>query len=465
MKILLILASAPNDPLKKNDPFMPLSLPILAASSPEHDYTFVDMLSDERIDFYLKVDLVGVSYRISAEKTAFSIADNFRKRGVRTVAGGAQASCSPYEAVRHFDCVAVGEGEALWDAIVRDAGTNALKKYYVCSPVKFDGKGESVFQEFEYFDMLKEPLPLRKYYKTRYDFDTVIASRGCPIDCDFCSVSGMYGKKTRFRNIGDVVKEIDSFRNYYYLLDDTVFGRRNSYGYYKELYGKISALKKVRFWTGQANLDAAGDDGGREVIKLAARSGLIYAAVGIESINKEVLEKNGVMNKLGINRSDFLSQMKENIAFIQEQGIVISGWFVVGYDEDNVETFDEILEFCDETNILPMISTLEALPNTRLFDEMQKQNRVSFSKKINLIHPVMNDDQLIAKMIESNARGFSNKIIRRRTMFYMNKFDRFTENKNLRISNKIHKTIFTHILQHKLKKGVMAFANTGDFNL
>ena len=461
---MLVLAASPNDPLKKNDPFMPLSLPILAAASPEHEYIFVDMLSDEKINFDEKIDIAGISYRISAEKTAFEIADRFKKIGITTIAGGPQPTCSPYEAAKHFDAVVMGEGEALWDIVMKDHTAGKLRKYYVCSPKKFDGRGMEVFQSFEFFDMESFRLPDRKHFKYKYDFDTVLASRGCPINCDFCSVPGMYGTKTRLRNIDDVVGEIDTFKNYYYLLDDTVFGRKNSYDYYKKLYEKITGLKKQRFWTGQGNLDAAGDKEGREVIKLAAQSGLLYAAIGIESVNPEALKKSGAINKLGIgNPDDVIEQMKENIAFIQEQGIVISGWFVVGYDEDDLETFDRILQFCEETNILPMISSLEALPNTRLYEEMQKQNRISLTKKINLVHPVLNDDQIIEKLIESNRIGFSNKIIRKRTSFYMKKFEKDTADINKKISNKIHKTIFTYILQHKLKKGVMAFANTGDF--
>jgi radical SAM superfamily enzyme YgiQ (UPF0313 family) len=464
MKILLILTASPNDPLRKNDPFMPLSLPLIAASSPDHDYEFVDMLSDEKICYDNHYDLVGISYRISAQKTAFEIAGVFRNKGIKVIAGGPQPTCSPYDAAKHFDSVVVGEAEGLWNVLLNDYESGKFKKFYVCSPEKFHGKDESVHQIFEYFNLENEPAASRQHFKGRYDFDTIIASRGCPIDCDFCSVPGMYGMKTRFRKINDVVSEIDTFRNYYYILDDTVFGRKNSYGYYTELYQKIFSLKKTRFWTGQGNLDAAADPEGRKVITLAAKSGLLYAAIGIESINPAIIKKSGILNKLGLkNPLDAIDQMKENIRFIQEQGIIISGWFVVGYEEDNIKTFDEILKFSEETNILPIINPLEVLPNTRLYEEMKKENRISYTKKINIIHPVMNDDMIIKAVEESIKKGFSNKNIRKRTFFYMNKFEKDTKDINRKISHIIHKTIFAYILQKKLKKGVMALANTGGF--
>jgi radical SAM superfamily enzyme YgiQ (UPF0313 family) len=464
MKIKLILAASSNDPLKKNDPFMPLTFPILAGTAPEHEYIFVDMLWNNEINYNENVDLVGISYRITAEKTAFEIADNFRKKGIKVAAGGPQPTSSPYEAAKHFDCVTVGEGEPLWKIILNDAQTENLKKFYVCSPNKFDPKGESYYQINEYFNLENSSLPVRTFFKQKYDFDTLIASRGCPMNCDFCSVPNMYGTKIRLKKIETVLAEINTFKNYYYLLDDTVFGRPGIYNYYKNLYQEISKLKKTRFWTGQANLDAAQSEEGREVIKLAAKSGLLYAAIGMESINPVIMEKSGFIKKLGVkNAGEAREKMKESIKFIQDQGIVISGWFVVGYEEDTAGSFDEILEFCDETNIIPIISPLEALPDTTLYKKLEKENRISTTKTINVIHPILTDDIIIAGLKRSNEIGFANKKIRKRTVFYMKHFEKDTDDMNQKISFTIHKTIFTHILQKKLKKGIVGFANTGEF--
>src|SRR4030067_927602 len=116
MIIKLILAAGRNDSLK-NDPFMPLSLPIIASLAPEHKYIFSDMLSDQNINFNEKVDLVGISYRITAEKTAFKIAEKFREKKVKVVLGGPQASANPFEAIMHCDSVVIGEAEALWPVL------------------------------------------------------------------------------------------------------------------------------------------------------------------------------------------------------------------------------------------------------------------------------------------------------------------------------------------------------------
>ena len=74
LKVKLIIAAAPDDPLKGKEPFMPISLGLLAASAPDYEYVFTDMLRGEKVDFTEKVDVVGISMRITAEKTAYEVA-------------------------------------------------------------------------------------------------------------------------------------------------------------------------------------------------------------------------------------------------------------------------------------------------------------------------------------------------------------------------------------------------------
>lgn len=462
MKIMLILAASENDPLKKTDPFMPLSLPLLAGAAPEHDYVFVDMLAGEVPDLNAVVDVVGISTRITAESTAYDIADRFRSKGVKVILGGAQPSSAPHRALHHADAVAVGEGEPLWPLILKDLANGALKSFYVASPNTFDARGNSVYQLDDYPELKYIAPPLRNLFRKKYQFDTVFATRGCPVNCDFCSVPGIFGKRVRKRPVEDVVKEIDSFRNFYYLLDDSVFGRPADYDYYLELYDAVMKLKKKRFWTGQANLDAASDPKGREVIQKAAAAGLLYAAIGIESINPVVMKKAGTLAKSGAYRDENVVQkMKENIRFIQQQGIVISGWFTIGYDEDNIDTYHKTLDFCLETGIIPVISPLEALPGTALYNELKARNRVDHSKVINIIHPVMNEEDVLEAFREVNAKGNTLGRIMKRTLFYATLFEKNTLSLNDKIHYKIFKTIFTFILQLKLRKGIVGFANTG----
>ncbi len=453
MKIKLILSANPNDPLKNREPFMPLSLPILAGTAPAHDYEFIDMLMDSSdMNYDDPVDLVGISIRLSAEDIAYRIADEFRKRKIPVVLGGPQVSFVPFKAIEHADSVVIGEAETLWPKLLQDLQNDKLKDFYVCSPSPFDPQGRTFYQLDEMPNLKGLPKPNRSLFKRKYAFDMVYASRGCPIDCDFCTVTALFGSKYRMRPVEEVVNDIAGFNGYYYLLDDTVFGRPSTYDYYLELFDRISKLKKRNYWTGQANLDAATTKKGQEVIHKAVEAGFLYAAVGIESINNKVLENSRSISKMGIrNHQDVISRMKESIAFMQDLGIVISGWFAIGYEEDDINAYYRTYEFCEETNILPVFSPVHALPGSRLYKRLSKESKLQDNKTniTNVSHPRMTNQEIMKALEYIVKKGYSFNEIVKRTRFYWNKFT--PENFNS-TGDKIHKTIFTYITQQRMKK-------------
>ena len=444
MKITLILAASPNDPLLKTDPFMPMALPLLAALTPEHDYTLIDMLWDEKVDFDKPTDLVGISVRLTGESMAYQIAAEFRKKSVPVVLGGPQISSVPHRAIKFADAVTIGEAEQLWPQIVHDAAQKTLKNFYICSPKPFTAPGYSVYQVFAYPELDKIPVARRNLMKRSYAFDTVFSTRGCPVQCDFCSVPQIFGTQFRHRPIHDVVAEIATFKRYYYLLDDSVFGKPSTYDYYLDLYKRISSLKKIRYWTGQANLDAAATEKGRQVIRSASKAGLLYAAIGMESINPVTLRKSGSLMKQGADEHDVLERMKEHIRFIQDQGIIISGWFVIGYDDDTVDTYYKTLQFCNEMQIIPAIFPVKALPETPLYKRIEQEGKLDETKRINYRNPAITDSEVSKALDFIFREGYSLRQIISRTRFYLHRFK----------SDKIHNAIFTFILQQKIKKGI-----------
>jgi radical SAM superfamily enzyme YgiQ (UPF0313 family) len=417
--------------------------------APDHNYQLVDMLWED-LNFEEPADIVGISVRMTAEKTAFRIADHYREKGIMVVLGGPQVSSNPLASKEHADAVVIGEGEKLWPIILEDYKNKALKDFYVCSPEIFESKGHSVFQLENLPELKGLPIPRRDLFKRKYTFDMVFASRGCPINCDFCSVSNLFGKKYRFKPVEDVVKEINSFRNYYYLIDDTVFGRPSTFNYYLSLYDQIALLPKKRYWTGQANLDAATHETGREVIRKAVNSGLIYLAIGMESINEEVLKKSGSYSKMGISKDeDVMEKMKQNISFIQDQGIMISGWFAIGYEDDDLDTYYRTFEFCREMNLLPVFTPVNALKGTALYTRMINENRLQDNaiNMTNIPHHSMNSQQVMEALDFVAKKGYNLSIIIRRTLFYMRKMIR---NKGNSVNDIMHKTIFNFITQIRM---------------
>jgi hypothetical protein len=256
------------------------------------------------------------------------------------------------------------------------------------------------------------------------------------------------------------VQEIGTLGDFFYLLDDTVFGRPATYDYYLELYEALGRLPKKRFWTGQANLDAAADPKGREVIGRAARCGLTVAAVGMESIRADIQQKSGTIRKSGArDGGDMLAKMKAGIREIQEQGILITGWFTMGYEEHTRQDFHDTLAFCREMHVVPVLCPLEALPGTRLHARLSAEGRVNTDRKINITHPTLSDDEILGLLDDSIAQGFTMKEILRRTAYFVRRCHRSDPELRGKIENVMKKGMFAFQMQRHMRKGLVGLAN------
>ncbi len=453
MKIHLIVVAGENDPLRKVNPFMPLSLPIIAGSAPEHDYKFTDLLWEgyDSIDYDADFDLIGISFRVSATIKAYEIADKFREKGKTVILGGSQPSSVPLKAKQHADAVVVGEGELIWPVLLDDIKKDELKDFYICSSQnKRNFDGYKVYQT-DFPETLDFAPAIRSLYRGKYTFDIVYAARGCPVDCTFCSVSNIFGKKMRYKSHDTILDEINQFKRHFFLVDDTAFGRKDSYDYYLELYKKLQKLPKKRFWIAQANLDAAAVEKGREVIRQASLSGMSYAAIGLESLNPDNIKETGITAKLGISdKENPIDELKKNIEFIHNQGIAISGWFTIGLEHDTYESCMKTLDFCIDANIFPVFNPIQALEGTKYYDELNKQGKLIDQKTnvSNVKNHSLTNEMFIDLMKESVKRAFTYPKILKRTYYYYKKVKALKRGS----FELIHRTILIFMTQLKLRK-------------
>ena len=110
--------------------FPQLTMPLLAAWTPDHwEVTHTDEIV-ERVDFNQRVDLVGITANTPAAPHAYALAREFRRRGVAVVIGGPHATLLPEEAAEHANAVVVGEGELVWPELLADFERGELKRIY-----------------------------------------------------------------------------------------------------------------------------------------------------------------------------------------------------------------------------------------------------------------------------------------------------------------------------------------------
>jgi radical SAM superfamily enzyme YgiQ (UPF0313 family) len=329
--------------------FPQLTMPLLAAWTPEHwDVSHTDEIV-QRVDFNKRVDLVGITANTPAAPHAYSLAQEFRRRGVAVVIGGPHATLVPEEVAQHADAIVVGEGELVWPGLLADFERGELKRIYSSCSLP---------------ELKNMPAPRWDLIKGRaYGKGVTIATRGCPFACDYCTIPQMSQRRMRYRPVGEVVAEITRMPGRALIFWDDNIGANRPYA--KELFAAIAPLK--RWWTSQCTADVAFDD---EFLSLAAASGCKALFLGLETISQSSL--NGA-NK----RHNRAGEYREVIRRFHTHGIAVQAGVVFGFDHDDRSIFRTTVEFYRSAGLdSATVSVLIPFPNTPLFKRLDADGRI-----------------------------------------------------------------------------------------
>lgn len=377
MKILLI---SPERERKKEEAFLFrlsfLNLPYVAAVTlPDAEVKIIDE-AHEKINFEEKVDLVGITAQTPVAPRAYQIAEEFRKRGIPVVMGGAHVSILPDEALQHVDAVVIGEAEEVWPKLIEDLRGGRMRPIY-------QGNG--------FINPSNLPLPKRELLNEKFYLPLKLleTTRGCPHHCDFCGVSRFFGFRYRSRPLNEIERELKTLfqkgpvvngvlrkilsllskdlvyflkRRLLYIIDSNVAGDRR---FALEL---VSLLREFDLrWYGHAPVSVAFD---QELLRGFSRSGCIAINIGFESFSTRNLQ---IMGK-GFNQP---SRYTEAVRRIHDQDIGIMGTFIVGLDDDDPGVFQRIIDFCINERLDWALTFIMApYPGTDSFLRLEKEGRI-----------------------------------------------------------------------------------------
>lgn len=191
----------------------------------------------------------------------------------------------------------------------------------------------------------------------------IFTTRGCPYNCEFCSVTKLYGKKLRHRRVADIVEEITQTKEKKFIfLDDNIVG---DVKFAKELFVSLSPLKIT--WVGQASMSLVKD---KNLLRLAKESGCLALFFGLESVSSNTLE--GLPKTL---RS--LKKHDDAIKIIQSSGIMFHASLMFGFDDDDSSIFERTLEFLMKNRIVTAtFNILTPYPGTRIFERFEREGRL-----------------------------------------------------------------------------------------
>ena len=308
--------------------------------------------------------------------------------------GGIHPTVLPDEALEHADAVVVGEAEGVWPRLVSDAASGQMQRLYragkmtdlQCLPKPrrdlFPGtKGKGYI-----------PIPIG-----------VETSRGCPYDCEFCSIGRTLGHHYRVRPVREVIAEIESIDSRHLFFVDDALGLNRNVA--KKLFTEMIPLR--RLWLGQGTVSLAED---LELLRLMRRSGCLGLLVGFESVQKGTQNE---VNKIKNLKIDFYEAMRR----FHGEGFGILGTFVFGSDYENKDVFEQTLKFIMRCRLdVVQLRILTPYPGTRLYERLLSEGRLfvrdwwlrGYPPDTLLFQPRgMTADELISGFARLNRQAYS----------------------------------------------------------
>jgi radical SAM superfamily enzyme YgiQ (UPF0313 family) len=384
----------------------PLSLMVLAGLTPaEWEISIVDEnLGAPNYTAMPRPDLVGITAFTSQANRAYEVATQFRRLGVPVVMGGIHATMCLDEAMERVDSIVTGEAERVWLQVLEDAKHGSLKRRY-------DG-GLAQINDV--------PFARHDLLATGYAFGAIQTTRGCPLNCSFCSVTAFNGARYRQRPIPDVVREFQLVREKRVLVvDDNLVGTRPDHiARAKDLFRALAQANLRKEWVAQATINFADDE---ELLALAAKAGCRGVLIGLESPAAEGLRELGKKFNL-LKGRDF----RDSVRRIQRHNILVVGSFIIGFDIDEPGIGKRIAEVASQCGVDNLnVLFLTPLPGTRLWDQMKSEDRIALDafpedwKYYTLTFPVarhkhLSLDGIIQEMISCDRRFYSMPRILRR---------------------------------------------------
>jgi radical SAM superfamily enzyme YgiQ (UPF0313 family) len=364
----------------------PLGLLTLSSMLPaDWERKLIDMNAEKLNDEELKwADYVFVSGMIVQKKSAQEVLNRAKSFGKHTVAGGPLFTTGHAE-FYNVDTFVLNEGEATVPIFLRDLKENKVQKMY-SSP--------------ERPDISLTPIPDWKILnKKHYASMAMQISRGCPFNCEFCDVIVINGRNPRVKSPQQVINELKAIYDYgwrgsLFIVDDNFIGNKEKV---KEILRTIGGWmreknKPFTLYT-EASINLADDP---ELMELMRDANFNAVFVGIETPSEKALQSCGKVQNTG-------KDLSEKVKILQRNGLQVQAGFIVGFDSDTAQIFDDMIKFIQKSGIVTaMVGLLNALPETRLHKRLHGEGRLLKKQSdgnntdftINFI-PIMDADKLV----------------------------------------------------------------------
>ncbi|MBE6498277.1 MAG: radical SAM protein [Methanobrevibacter sp.] len=227
-------------------------------------------------------------------------------------------------------------------------------------------------------------FPMEKYriLNITTNVATIITTRGCPMQCSFCSSAALHGHKLRRRSVENVVNEIEmrlmeqNIDTIAFMDDTFTLNKR----FVKEFCSEIKK-RDLKFWWGCTSRVDTLD---RDLLQTMKDAGCITIFIGVESADQQMLEK--------MNKNITVSKTENAFKLAREVGIRSIASCVIGMPEDTIKSMKQTIKFVKKLNPnYALYSLATPYPGTRFYNETFKKNLINIKdwSKYTLINPVL----------------------------------------------------------------------------
>jgi len=309
------------------------------------DDSFEDVFESER------PSVLGISVTTAARFRAFEYVKTARASDPKTltVLGGPHVTCAAQDTLDHLpelDAVVRGEGETPFTEICRRQ-LDGRRDFEDIGSLSWRREGRPVHNEntsrVEDLDSLGFPardLLANELYGLENEFvggraSHIMASRGCPYRCSFCSAGAIWDHRVTFRTPGHVVEEMLHLRDEYgaegiRFMDALVTVRKS---FTIALCEEIKRRGAVMPWECEIRVDTVDE----EMLRAMREAGCYYLDFGVESINPVMLKR--------MKKNITPEQISKILELSYNLGFKTKVFFTIGHIEETLDQAMETLRF------------------------------------------------------------------------------------------------------------------------